>query len=279
VGDLANDTEVRPSGEGSYEATLSADWEIWGPMGGYVAACALRAAGASTDMARPAAFSCHYLGVADFGRVDLRVEARRNGRTAASQRVEVTQGGRPILDAMVWSVGDVAGLEHDETSAPAVPDPDDLPEIGELLPEDAAPPFPFWNNLEAKPLAFEAQWPPDGPRPARWQEWLRFTPTATFDDPWVDAARCVILVDLPSWPSAHRPHAWKQPPFMAPTLDLNVAFHRPTSGRDWLLCDGAAPLSTGGLFGWNARVWSTGGQLHASGGGQCLYRRLPASGG
>jgi acyl-CoA thioesterase-2 len=277
VGDLANDTEVRPSGEGSYEATLSADWEIWGPMGGYVAACALRAAGASTEQARPAAFSCHYLGVADFGRVDLRVEARRSGRTAASQRVEVTQGGRPILDAMVWSVGDVEGLEHDETSPPAVPDPDELPEIGELLPDDAAPPFPFWNNLEAKPLAFEAQWPPDGPRPARWQEWLRFTPTATFDDPWVDAARCVILVDLPSWPSAHRPHAWKQPPFVAPTLDLNVAFHRPTSGRNWLLCDGAAPLSTGGLFGWHARVWSTGGQLHASGGGQCLYRRLPAS--
>jgi acyl-CoA thioesterase II len=279
MGDLANDTEVRPSGEGSYEATLSADWEIWGPMGGYVAACALRAAGASTEQARPAAFSCHYLGVADFGRVELRVEARRSGRTAASQRVEVTQGGRPILDAMVWSVGDVAGLEHDETSPPPVPDPDELPEISELLPEDAAPPFPFWNNLEAKPLAFEPQWPPDGPRPARWQEWLRFTPTATFEDPWADAARCVILVDLPSWPSAHRPHAWKQPPFTAPTLDLNVAFHRPTSGRDWLLCDGAAPLSTGGLFGWHARVWSTGGRLHASGGGQCLYRRLPASGG
>jgi acyl-CoA thioesterase-2 len=279
MGDLANDTEVRPSGEGSYEATLSADWEIWGPMGGYVAACALRAAGASTEQARPAAFSCHYLGVAGFGRVDLRVEARRSGRTAASQRVEVTQGGRPILDAMVWSVGDVEGLEHDETSPPAVPGPDELPEIGELLPDDAAPPFPFWNNLEAKPLAFEAQWPPDGPRPARWQEWLRFTPTATFEDPWVDAARCVILVDLPSWPSAHRPHAWKQPPFTAPTLDLNVAFHRPTSGRDWLLCDGAAPLSTGGLFGWTARVWSTGGVLHASGGGQCLYRRLPGSGG
>lgn len=279
MGDLANDTEVRPSGEGSYEATLSADWEIWGPMGGYVAACALRAAGASTEQARPAAFSCHYLGVADFGRVDLRVEARRSGRTAASQRVEVAQGGRPILDAMVWSVGDVDGLEHDETSPPAVPDPDELPEIGELLPDDAAPPFPFWNNLEAKPLAFETQWPPDGPRPARWQEWLRFTPTATFEDPWVDAARCVILVDLPSWPSAHRPHAWKQPPFVAPTLDLNVAFHQPTSGRDWLLCDGAAPLSTGGLFGWNARVWSTGGRLHASGGGQCLYRRLPGSGG
>ena len=279
MGDLANDTEVRACGDGSYEATLSADWEIWGPMGGYVAACALRAAGASTGHVRPAAFSCHYLGVARFGRVDLRVEARRTGRTAASQRVEVSQEGRPILDAMVWSVGDVEGLEHDETAPPGVPGPDELPDIRELLPDDAQPPFPFWNNFEARPIEFEPEWPPDGPRPARWREWLRFAPTATFEDPWVDAARCVILVDLPSWPSAHRPHAWKQPPFTAPTLDLNVAFHRPTSGRDWLLCDGAAPLSTGGLFGWTAGVWSAGGHLHASGGGQCLYRRLPGSAG
>ena len=30
------------------------------------------------------------------------------------------------------------------------------------------------------------------------------------------------------------------------------------------------------LFGWTARVWSPGGVLHASGGGQCLYRPLPA---
>lgn len=247
-------------------------------MGGYVAACALRAAGQASDHPRPAAFSCHYLGVAKFEPVDIRVETRKGGRNAGSQRVELTQAGRPILDAMVWSVGDVDGLEHDETSAPDVPGPDGLPSIRELLPDDAQPPFPFWNNLEAMPIDFEADWPPDGPRPAQWQEWLRFTPTATFEDPWIDAARSVILVDLPSWPSAHRPHAWQRPPFMAPTLDLNVAFHRPTHDEEWLLCDGAAPLSTAGLFGWTARVWSPGGRLHASGGGQCLYRRLPAGG-
>jgi acyl-CoA thioesterase-2 len=269
VGDLAEDTAVRPLGDGRYEAVLSPDWEIWGPMGGYVAACALRAAGAATPHARPAAFSCHYLSVAQFGPVDIRVEARRSGRTAAAQRVEVSQDDRPVLDAMVWAVNQVDGLEHDETEPPDVPPPDDL------VTDDGEPPFPFWNNLEAKQLQFEAEWPPDGPRPARWREWLRFTPTAAFEDPWADAARCVILVDLPSWPSAHRPHAWKQPPFTAPTLDLNVAFHQPTAGQDWLLCDGAAPLSTGGLFGWTARVWSAGGRLHASGGGQCLYRRLP----
>ncbi len=278
MGDLAEDTAVTPLGDGRFEATLSGDWEIWGPMGGYVAACALRAAGASTEHVRPATFSCHYLGVAGFGPVEIRVSDRKSGRTAVSQRVEITQEARPILDAMVWSVGDVEGLEHDETSMPDVPGPDHLADIRELLPADAAPAYPFWHNLESKPVHFEAEWPPTGPRPARWQEWLRFTPTATFADPWMDAARCVILVDLPSWPSAHRPHAWKQPPFFAPTLDLNVAFHRPTGDEEWLLCDGAAPLSTDGLFGWTSRVWSAAGRLHASGGGQCLYRRMRPEG-
>jgi acyl-CoA thioesterase-2 len=281
MGDLGHDTAVRSLGDGRYAATLSRDWEIWGPMGGYVAACALRAAGAASEHRRPAAFSCHYLSVAQFGPIDVTVTTRKKARTATSQRVEIEQDGRPVLDAMVWSVGDVEGLEHDETVAPAVPGPDALPSIDELVPDDAAPPYPFWRNFDAKPLEFEAEWPPADPRPARWREWLRFLPTATFDDPWVDAGRCVILVDLPSWPSAHRPHAWRQPPFIAPTLDLQVTFHQPTAGEDWLLCDGAAPLSTDGLFGWNARVWSPGGALHASGGGQCLYRRLnlPAEGG
>jgi len=275
MGDLEADTAVRDCGEGRYQATLSADWEIWGPMGGYVAACALRAAGTSGEHPRPAAFSCHYLGAARFGAVDVLVETRKRGRTAGSQRVEVTQDGRPILDAMVWSVGDeVEGLEHDDTVPPAVPGPDDLAGLDELLPQDAKRPYPFWNNLDAKPINFESTWPPPDSRPPRWQEWLRFTPKATFDDPWVEAARCLILVDLPSWPSAHRRHAWREPPFIAPTLDLNVAFHLPPTGEDWLLCDGAAPLSTAGLFGWTARVWSRGGKLHASGGGQCLYRRL-----
>src|SRR5215831_13502764 len=113
MGDLATDTAVVTRGDGHYEATLSGDWEIWGPMGGYVAACALRAAGAATPEMRPAAFSCHYLSVAKFAPVELGVTTRKQGRTAVSQRVEMTQDDRAILDAMVWSVGDVEGLEHD----------------------------------------------------------------------------------------------------------------------------------------------------------------------
>jgi acyl-CoA thioesterase-2 len=276
MGDLGRDTAVHRRGDGTFEASVSADWEIWGPMGGYVASIALRAAGEcrDDDAMMPVAFSCHYYRVAAFAPVEIAVSTRKAGRSAISQRVEVSQDGREILDAMVWAARENEGLEHDETEMPDVAHPDELLDIRDLLPDDAEPPFPFWRNLDAKPLDFEAEWPPSGPRPARWREWLRFTPTATFDDPWLDACRAVILVDLPSWPSAHRPHAWKQPPFTAPTLDLNVAFHRPAAAHAWLLCDGAAPLSTRGLFGWTARIWSTDRELVASGGGQCLYRKL-----
>ena len=33
-----------------------------------------------------------------------------------------------MLDAMVWSVGDVEGLEHQDATPPEVPDPEDLPD-------------------------------------------------------------------------------------------------------------------------------------------------------
>jgi hypothetical protein len=51
-------------------------------------------------------------------------------------------------------------------------------------------------------IHFEVDWPPSAR--ARLAKWLRFVPTATFDDPWADAS-ATILVDLPSWPSANRP--------------------------------------------------------------------------
>ena len=273
MGDLAEQTALEDLGGGLYRGTLHRDWEIWGPMGGYLAAHALRAVGLATPHAHPAAFSCHYLGVARFEPIDIVVESRKEGRAAASHRVSITQDDRPILDAMTWSVSDAEGLEHDESTPPDVPGPEDLKSIEELVPEDAEPPFPFWRNFDAKPLVFEVDWPPDGPRKAEWAEWMRFLPTATFEDEWVDACRSVILVDLPSWPSAGRPHAYKREGWTAPTLDLNVAFHRSGVGEPWLLCDGRAPVSTGGLFGWTAQLWSTDRRLLSSGGGQCLYRR------
>ena len=275
MGDLEHDTAVESAGEGRFRATLSPEWEIWGPMGGYVAAVALRAAGVASPFHFPASLTCHYLGVAEFGIVDIDVTTRRSARTALSQRIEISQQGRPVLDGLVWSIGDVRGLEHDTAEAPEVPGPEGLASIEELRPGEPSF-FPFWDNVEQRPLDFETSWPPDGPRPPVWRSWARFRPNATFSDPWVDAARAVILLDVQSWPAASRQHAWRDHPYVAPSLDLYVAFHEPSPESEWLLADGYAPIARAGLFGWWGRLWSSGRRLVASASGQALFRQVPS---
>ena len=281
VGDLQQDTDVefvdeQPNGARRFRARLSADWEIWGPMGGYVAAIALRAAGAASPFGRPASFFCQYLGVATFDAVDVTVTPIRTAKTALAQRVEVRQGDRAIMEATVWSVGDVDGLRHDVTAnaRPEVPAPEQLPHLLDLLSDDEreqGPPFPFWNNLESKPIDWSRERPPT--REPAWKEWLRFTPSPTFADPWVDACRALIVIDVQSWPSASRAHEWGHG-FIAPSLDLYVAFHdaRPTS--EWVLADGMGPIARDGLMAWNGRMWAEDGALIASGMGQLLCRRV-----
>ena len=278
MGDLGQDTAVEHVDQGRFRAKLSAEWEIWGPMGGYLASTALRAVAATTPFARPASFFCHYLGVAAFDTVDITVTELRGARTAAAHRVEVSQDGRRILEGTAWSIGDVMGLEHDLAEAPRLPGPDELKSIPELLAGagvEGKPPFPFWNNLDSKPIDFRVDWPPPAPLPPVWQEWCRFKPTATFADPWVDACRSVVLIDVQSWPAASRQHVTGPPEFYAPSLDLYVAFHDPQPHSEWLLCDGYAPVARHGLMGWTGRLWSVEGRMVASGGGQLLCRHLP----
>ena len=280
VGDLEKDTTVEridaDEQTARYRAALSAEWEIWGPMGGYVASVALRAAADASPFGRPASFFCQYLGVATFDDVEITVTTLRGARTAMAQRVQVHQRGREILEATVWSIGDVDGLAHDvsEGARPDVALPHELKKLDELLTDEQkaqGPPYPFWQNLESKPV----RWLPERPETAEpvWQEWLRFTPTATFDDLWVDACRALILVDLQSWPSGSRPHAQGHG-FIAPSLDLYVAFHDPQPTSEWLLADGHSPIAREGLMAWNGRLWSEGGNLVASGAGQMLCRRV-----
>src|SRR5258708_25112344 len=103
MGDLAIDTAVEGH-DGHYTARFSGDWEIWGPNGGYVAAIALRAAGAHARFDRPATFTCHYLSAAAFDEVQLEVTTLRSSRRAESIRVSMTQGEKPILEALVWTI-------------------------------------------------------------------------------------------------------------------------------------------------------------------------------
>ena len=277
MGNLAEDSAVELVDEHRYRATLSKDWEIWGPMGGYAASVALRAVGAASAYSRPASFTCHYLSVATFDDVDIAVTPLRTSKVAGSYRAEITQDDRRILEATVWAIADdVEGLEHDDAVAPDVPGPDGLMNIEEYFADepDAGPPFPFWNNFECRPLAFRKEWPPPEPLPPTWQQWIRFL-DGDYRDPWVDACRALVLVDVQSWPAASSAHAYKQHNMYAPSLDLYVALHRRPIG-DWLLTDAHSPVGEAGLLGWNGRLWDEQRNLVASGNGQLLCRPMRA---
>jgi acyl-CoA thioesterase II len=270
MGDFELDTRLEDVGRGAgrFRARLSRDWEIWGPNGGYVAAVALRAAGRVARIARPASFSGHFLRVADFASVDVEVVPLRLGRRSESLRVSMHQNGRPVFEALVRTAADGPGLFHLHAHPPDVPPPEELLEPAALRPGDA-PTYPFWYNLEtrvAEPVRFLD---PDAVGEPIWREWYRFTPRPTFDDPFLDAGRLLLLVDTMAWPAACRAHP-RDPGFQAPNLDVAAWFHALEPDCEWLLADHVSPVAGGGLVGATARIWSRGGRLLASGGAQLL---------
>jgi acyl-CoA thioesterase-2 len=170
------------------------------------------------------------------------------------------------------------GMQHDETRMPAVPPPHELKSIDELVaPQDRSQRFRFWDNLDARPIEW-MPWPERTPGPPVWREWYRFRPRATFDDPFTDAARSVLLIDTMSWPAACQPYV-PDSGYVAPSLDVTVQFHRAAPDAEWLLCAAGAPIAEHGLIRAEARIWSPDGRLLATGGGQLLCRPRPAQAG
>ena len=275
MGDLAADTAVEEIAPGRYRAHLSRDWEIWGPNGGYLAVIALRAAGAHTQLRRPASFTCHFLGVADFDDVDIEVRALRESKRVASLGVSMRQRDTPILEAIAWVVGDVDGLEHDAAPMPDVADPESLPTIAERLAgKEPGPYHKFWSNFDERPLNWIDNWEEREPGDPQVRCWYRYVPRDTFDDPFVDAGRSLLLLDTMGWPAAVRAYRPGDMAFYAPSIDVSAQFHALAPDSPWLFADVRSPVARDGLIGATAAVWSGDGQLLASGGQQMLCRPM-----
>jgi len=98
------------------------------------------------------------------------------------------------------------------------------------------------------------------------REWTRFRPTARFDDPFVDAARTLILLDTYGFPAAYRKYrSWE---YLAPNLDTSAWFHHRSPDSEWLLIDHECGVAEHGLMGVSGKVWDIGGRLLATGSAQ-----------
>jgi acyl-CoA thioesterase II len=276
MGALGSDTEVEGSsadGIGQYTAEVARDWEIWGPNGGYLAAIALRAAGAHTGRARPASISVQFLRPGRVEPMHLEVRTVRGTRRADCVHMTARQGGDDIVTAQVWAVDEVDGLEHHHAPPPIDSPPEATPTVLERLEAagraDEPVSFPFWNNFVSRPLDWVDDWEHRVPTEPEAAGWYQFTPEETSPDPWIDAGRSVILVDTFTWPAAMRAHAGAVD-VIAPSLDLNVQLLHDVADSPWLLAVGQAPVAHRGTIGCYGRVWSADGRLAAMGTGTCL---------
>ncbi len=257
--DLMADTEVERTAPGRYARTLSPDWAVWGPNGGYLAGIALRAGLAESRFDRPVSFHCHFLAVGAFEPVTLEVSQLGGGKRAESLRIDLRQGDRLLLAATLWTTDDsLKGYEHDVGSPPQVAGPEALKSYAELVGDEYANWYPIWRSIEGRPLRFDE--PAGDPV---WHCWLRLvaTPIASLE---ADALRQLFWLDLPGWNATISHHAWPFP-YLTPNLDLTVQFHRFDPDVDWLLADGSVPLATEGLVGCVSRLWTPDGRLLATG--------------
>jgi acyl-CoA thioesterase len=257
--DLDEATQVF-GGDGRFSASLSEQWEIWGPNGGYLAAIALRAAGAVAQIQRPRSFYCHFLSSPSFGRVEIEATSLKRGSRAESLSVGVSQQGKPIMQALVKTARDGPGHVHQHPAMPNVPPPEQI-EAYEYVPGPDRPAFRFWENVERRPVPTEP-----GDRSPVVRVWTRFRPTACFEDPFLDAARCLILLDTFGFPAAYqRYRSWD---YLAPNLDTSLWLHRFNPASQWLLVDHECSIAADGLMGVSGKIWDTHGHLLATGAAQ-----------
>jgi acyl-CoA thioesterase len=145
MGDFAVDTDLE-GGDGRYRAHISPEWKVWGPLGGYVAAIALRAMGRETPLRRPASITCQFLAEAKFEDAEVEVTTLRRGRRSHALHVRLSQRGNAFLVASGWVVdADMNGLEHDLARMPDVPAPADLRSYPETA-DNYADWYPVWHG-------------------------------------------------------------------------------------------------------------------------------------
>ena len=253
MGDLNEQTRPERIGEDAYRLELSPDWDVWGPNGGYVSAGVLRAVGRHSDQPRPVAYSGQYLRRASFGEAEVRVECLKRGDRFSAYGASLRQDGELKVRALVWTGEPGQGLEHEEVGRPDSFVP--LEEAGNRPPVG---PMPCWENLEIRQVKNSG---------GHYGHWYRFVPTPAFDDPFADAGRSLVLVDMMQWPACYF-MSDEASSYVAPSLDLHVQFHRAGSTSEWLFSHALSLLAHEGLVAGQARVWDAEGRCLASGGSQ-----------
>lgn len=265
---LQDSTAITANGS-NLSAEIDPEWSIWGPIGGYIAAIAVRAAGlAAPPGHRPVTLTCQYLSRAEAGPISIQVETLKTGSTAFFN-VRLEQGDKTFLQAQVCTTAKTDGPSQICVTAPEIPHPDSLETFASQLERHGHQVAGFWKNVEGRQVDFRSPGEPD-PRGNRGECWLRFNGWDVTNDPFLDAARATINIDTQIWRAYNRGQS-AMPDHVAPSLDLTVWFHDAAPESQWQLAEARADVAAQALLAGTVRIWSESGKLVASGGSQCLF--------
>lgn len=271
---LIEATALSPVASG-FAVELDQGWDIWGPAGGYIAAIALRAVGERAPPGhRPVTLTGQFVRVAKPGTLDVKVEPVKQGATALFA-VTLAQGDQPVFLAQVWTTSRNDASHCLQPAMPEVQQPLTLRGQDEIAAERGITQLAFWHNIEGRPVNFRTYNDPPSSDERQFR-WMRFRDWTATDDPFVDAMRSVLLIDIGVWP-AHWHRLTEPAAYVAPSLDLTVWFHGDRPAGEWLLSDAVSDLSGNGTISGQVRIWSEDGRAMATGGGHCLVV-LPKAG-
>ncbi len=198
------------------------------------------------------------------------VDRSRDGASFTSRRVVAIQHGRPIFTLEASFQRDEPGYEH-AFEMPKVPDPETLPDDGELrakvadrLPDELR----AW-ALRARPIETRSVDPRDyfepAKRPPHEMLWIRAVGKLPDD---LALHQCVLAFasDMSIIETGMLPHGlgWFDNKVQMASLDHAMWFHRPFRADDWLLYAQDSPSASGARSFNRGTVFTREGKLVAS---------------
>jgi hypothetical protein len=230
-----------------------------GINGGLFAALTARAAIAATGL-EPRSLTIHYLQAPALGDVDVAVTVPRRGRSTAFARLEVSQEGRHVAQAMAVTSAWRADAPAWADAAPPALKPFDACEAVRV---DSPGAPPLVGNYE---LRFD--WDAER-RPAFMGGYIRTAEPRGSDH-----------VALAAMTDAFMPPAFLRSPepVLVPTLELTIHFRGepPAGGHPWIRAAFASRVAAGGVVEEDGELWSEDGTLLVQSRQLALMRRRPA---
>lgn len=250
-------------------------------FGGQVLGQALVAASATVEKRSVHSLHAYFLRPGDFNApIVYEVDRSRDGQSFSNRRVIAIQHGQQIFNMAASFQAPEIGLEH-QIAMPAVPAPEQLPDVTQLTTEVAESMPERGRAFFRKERPFEFRLIPSAkPREPMKQLWFRAVDRVPDDE---SLHRCLLayVSDFHLLDAAMRPHGLStvRDKLRLASIDHAMWFHAAARVDEWLLYSLDSPSASSARGFARGSIFTSGGKLAASTAQEGLIRLIERGGG